>query len=432
MIWPAVAGALLIILLFSELATHSLRDFSRSRLEEYCRLKGRPKRFGMILKRHNDVLVASELLSLLALLAIVMVVVSWLSLVPPTSHTAAAWSAYISELVVFAVVLLSAVVVIPWTVARVTGEKYVYFVWPALKTLLTVAHPLLRAVREVDKFVHRLSGLPQPKEGNAAVITEEIRTVVDEGQREGIIESEARTMIHRVIELQDEDASAIMTPRTDMVCIQVDSTLDEARERLLEAGHSRVPIIGESTDDIVGILYAKDLLKHMHAGNGQAMKLREIAREPFYVPETTGIDKLLETMKRKHVQMAIVVDEYGGVAGLVTMEDILEEIVGEIVDEYDRAQEEGIWPIDSEIIEVEARVHIDDLNERFGYELPEDGDFDTVGGFVFNQLGRIPEPSESLTWNKLRITVLDADKRKIHKLRIELDPTLAAAPAEES
>ena len=173
-----------------------------------------------------------------------------------------------------------------------------------LSGLLAVAQPVVSLFYKVDKFVHQFCGLQEPHNGGVSTLTEEIRTVVDEGQREGVLESEARTMIHRVMELQEEDVAAVMMPRTNMHCIQADSTFEEACKRLLEVGHSRIPVIGETTDDtddIVGILYAKDLLKYMDAANGQTVKLSQIVREPFYVLETTGIDKLLETMKRKRV-----------------------------------------------------------------------------------------------------------------------------------
>src|SRR5262249_2977933 len=179
---------------------------------------------------------------------------------------------------------------------------------------------------------------------DAAVVGDEIRAVVDEGRREGVIESDAGQMIHRVMELQDEDVAAIMTPRTEMFCIDVESSLDEARLKLIESGHSRVPVIGESTDDILGLLYAKDFLKAVgpHRSGDPIPVLRDLLREPVYVPVTTQIPALLELLKRKKVHIAIVLDEYGGVAGLVTMEDILEEIVGEIADEFDDEFEQQI------------------------------------------------------------------------------------------
>ena len=191
---------------------------------------------------------------------------------------------------------------------------------------------------------------------------------------------------------------------------------------MIESGHSRIPVIGDSTDDVLGILYAKDLLKALEpTRSGQAISvLRDIIREPVFVPITTEIPSLLELMKRQKVHIAIVHDEYGGVAGLVTMEDILEEIVGEISDEYDDEQQnDEIHMLSSSTIEVSARVRLDELNRRFDYGFPEDDDFDTVGGFVFSQKGSMPSSGESFTWKKLRLTVLNADARVVKRLRID-------------
>ncbi len=212
-----------------------------------------------------------------------------------------------------------------------------------------------------------------------------------------------------------------------MECVPATATLEEARLLMVAGGHSRMPVIGSSPDDIVGILYAKELLRHMSAENGdQSLSLKDVVREPFYVPETIGIDKLLESMKRRGVHIAIVIDEYSGVAGLVTMEDVLEEIVGEIVDEYDTADDTGIRQIGPNAVDVEPWVRIDDLDEQFQFDLPDDEDYDTVGGFVYAQLGRIPKRRETVAWKQLRVTVLEADKRRILKLRVENLGTTAA------
>lgn len=431
LVWPALAAILVLAEFFGALACYALRGFSRSRLDEVCRQNGRPERFGVILRRAEPTLLALELWWLVGLAILVAAVLAtcqaW-----QLPDSAAGWTAYSARLLGALAGLAALCVVVPWSIARVAGEPFLFRAWPLLCALRALTTPLLRLSDRFDRFTHRVSGVAEPAAGDAAVITEEILTVVDEGQREGVLEQDAGTMIHRVMEMAREDVAAIMTPRTDMVSLHVDSSLEDARQLLLEAGHSRLPVIGASTDDVIGVLYAKDLLKHLDAVNGQAIRLRDIVREPFYVPETTRIDSLLEAMKRKRVQMAIVLDEYGGVAGLVTMEDILEEIVGEIVDEYDTAEEEeGIRQVGPGVHEVDARVHIDDLNEQFDFNLPEDGDFETIGGFTFTQFGRVPQPQESFTYGQLRITVLEADKRKINKLRIEVDPALAAATAEE-
>ena len=249
--------------------------------------------------------------------------------------------------------------------------------------------------------------------------------MVEEGEREGVLESGSTAMIQRVMQLQDEDVGAILTPRTEMDCVSADLTLEEARKQLIESGHSRMPVIGDSTDDVLGILYAKDLLKALApTRNGHTIPvLRDIIREPVFVPMTTAIPSLLELMKRQKIHIAIVHDEYGGVAGLVTMEDILEEIVGEISDEYDDEQvSDDIRELNPTTIEVSARVRLDELNRRFDFELPEDGEFDTVGGFVFSQKGSMPSSGESFAWHKLLFTVLNADARVVKRLRIERTP----------
>ncbi|MEX0702424.1 MAG: hemolysin family protein [Planctomycetales bacterium] len=425
----AAIGALLVVDFLAAVAAGSLREFSFSQLEEVCRAHGREDRFGRILKRHEPARLLSEALFVLAtvgLAAILFVTLDWGR---PPEGGGWDWTAYVAEFVLLVSAYLALLVVLPWTVARVVGERFLYRAWPALEVLLWFGTPFLAAAEWLDRVMHRLTGVQEPENGHAATLTEEIRSVVDEGQREGLLESEAGTMIHRVMELQDEDTAAVMTPRTDMVCIPATASLEEARERMLEAGHSRIPVIGESTDDIMGVLYAKDLLRCLHEGRTDA-SIADIAREPFYVPETTGIDTLLETFKRERVHLAIVLDEYGGVAGLVTLEDILEEIVGEIVDEYDEAEEAGVLSIAPGVAEVDARVHIDDLNEQLELDLPEDADFDTIGGFVCTELGRVPEPGETFHWKQLRFTVLEADKRKVDRVRIERDETLAATPPE--
>ncbi len=421
---------LLLLACCASLSCYALRSFSRHRLEEICAVRSRPARFGQILRDAESVLLSTELLTVALSILAIAVGSLWIaaaSATPPTPEATHALTSYqIGEWLLFGAALLIALVVVPWSVARIAGERVLFLAWPILETVNSLARPMRSLMRRLDVIMHRLAGRTQPSEGTEIAITEEIRTVMDAGQREGLLESEARSMIHRVMELHDQDAAEVMTPRTDMNCIPASATLEEARRQLLNVGHSRVPVIGSSADDIVGILYAKDLLKNLD-GSNPSPPLRSIVRKPFYVPETTGIDSLLETMKRKRVQMAIVLDEYGGVAGLVTMEDILEEIVGEIVDEHDPEEAELIHQTDANVTEVDARTHIDDLNDQCGYQLPEDGDYDTVGGFVVSLLGRIPEVAEQFNWKNLTFTILEADTRKIVKLRIESKPNHAAA-----
>lgn len=429
---PVLVGGLACGLFLLLWAAYSLRDFSRSRLDEICRQRGVESRFGDILRGHEDVLLAVELL--IAALSVAFILLGYdffrsQLAVPVDWGTSLAFGFEIFSL---AVAFLFGAVVLPWTLARVAGEPFLARCWPLLKLLRFLLTPLIALCTRIDRMSHRLAGLPEPDGTNQQSITEEIRSVVDEGQREGLLHQDARTMIHRVIDLESEDVAAIMTPRTEMHVIQSDTSLQDARNLLLEFGHSRVPVIGDSIDDIVGILYAKDLLQHFHGDNNQEVPLREIVRDPIYVPDATHIDQLLERMKRDHVHIAIVIDEYSGVAGLVTMEDILEEIVGKITDEYDPEEEEGIRSVSPDVIDVEAWVHIDELNEKFDFDLPEEGDYETIAGFVFEQLGRVPAVRDVVKWNQLSVTVLEADERRILKVRIEIDRTLAATSSDEN
>jgi CBS domain containing-hemolysin-like protein len=418
---PTAAGLGLVGCFTFSLAAHSLRDFSRSRLAELCERRGNAGRFGEVLRRHESVFIACDAFALLALFGFLACAATWLGLVPGGVHAGEPVAATLWVMLLMFIALLARLV-LPWTIARVAGEAFLCRSWPALRLVEFLMLPLILTARRLDRLSHRIAGRPEPASGDAAALTEEIRSVVDEGQREGLIEAEAGSMIQRVIELQNEDIGAVMTPRTDMVTLRADATIEEARRKFINVGHSRVPVVGESVDDVIGLLYAKDLLTYLaiDGAAGRERSIRDLVREPFYVPITTGVDTVLETMKRERVHMAVVVDEYGGVAGLVTLEDVLEEIVGDIVDEYDPAEETGYSRLSDGAFDAEGWVHLDDLNEEFHLELPEDEDFDTLGGFVANELARVPEVGEQFVWKNLRLTITEADRRKVNRVRVEI------------
>jgi CBS domain containing-hemolysin-like protein len=224
-------------------------------------------------------------------------------------------------------------------------------------------------------------------------------------------------MIASVMEFRDKDVAEIMTPRTEIIAMPTTATLFEAKETIVREGHSRIPVYGENIDDILGVLYAKDLL---NCDEREPFDPTEVMRKVPFVPETKRIPDLLKELREKKVHLAIVVDEYGGTAGLVTIEDIIEEIVGEISDEYETAEPAPIRRLDERTLEVDARVHIDELNEELHIELPEDKDYDTVGGFMFSEMGKVPAVGEELRYRNVRFKVLDAEARKINRLRVEL------------
>ena len=415
---------------WSALGCDALREFSYSRLEELCEKRGVANRFGEILKKQGEALLALEFLltmSTLGLAAVLCYWIGWPNQAPQGNESLQSSPAnsqlqFILNYAFFAALAFVAADLLPWTIARVASERFLCTYWPGIEFLQTILTPLLWIALQLDRYAHRITGRTELETDDTSKIEEEIRSVVEEGEREGVLESGSTAMIQRVMQLQDEDVGAILTPRTEMDCVSADLTLEEARQQLIESGHSRMPVIGDSTDDVLGILYAKDLLKALApTRNGHTIPvLRDIIREPVFVPMTTAIPSLLELMKRQKIHIAIVHDEYGGVAGLVTMEDILEEIVGEISDEYDDEQvNDDIRELNPTTVEVSARVRLDELNRRFDFELPEDGEFDTVGGFVFAQKGSMPSSGESFTWHKLLFTVLNADARVVKRLRIE-------------
>ncbi len=429
-----LCATLLMLIFLSAVACHSLRSFSRNRLDEICEKNGTPDRFLEILRTWDTVLVGAQTVLVIFSVALVAIAVSAWDLVPAVDARPKAgveWFNLAMKWLCLIVILLLTTVVFPRAISNVVGERYLYRTWRMIQAASLPVRPVIWLAAHVDMLLHRLFGMEEPDPNSPETLAAEIRTIVDAGQRAGAIDSNAHTMIDQVMDLKDADVASVMTPRTEMFCLRADLTIQEARQVVLEAGHTRLPLIGKSPDDILGILYAKDLLGYVHEIGDSASPLTDIARGAFYVPETTSVDRLLETMNRKRVHMGVVLDEYGGVAGIVTMEDLLEEIVGEIVDEYDAEETDPIQRVSDDVNEVDARVHIDDLVEEFQYDLPQDRDYDTIGGFVFSHLGRIPKPDETFSWGKLRFTVLDADQRRLLKLRIEHDESLSAVRRDE-
>lgn len=413
------------VLLFClTLLCFSLRDFSRSRLEDICKENGQPGRFGDILQSYERALLLSELQLLLGLL-----IAAWLASdstvfgdisfpKETTIQNIAMWLLHVAAVLITVCFVL---IILPWTLSRVTGEKFLYRTWSVYRFICNLFSPIWTFASHLDRIVHRIFSLPEPdSDAAASLLTEELLTVVDESRREGVIQSNASTMIHRVVDLQTEDVAAIMTPRTDMVTIDADMPLERAYRQMLDSGFSRVPVIRDGIDDIVGILYSRDLLAcALDKDTRSSRTTEEIARDVLYAPESQGIGDLLESMRARKVHMAIVVDEYSGVSGLVTLEDILEEIVGDISDEYD-TNDESLWKLHKAgTTEVDARFHLDDLNEEFGYAFPEDEEYDTIGGFVLACFGRIPAKGDEHHWKELKLTVLDADERQLKRIKIE-------------
>lgn len=400
----------------ASLGTRALRNFSRHDLEEIASRRGQPERFSQILRLHETIALGTEMLGNLCA-ALALVAGSWWAVERWGSD--GSWSALLAISAGLGLVLATTTTWVPWSLSRLSAEGFLYHTWPLWKFLAVLATPLVLGAKLVDTALHRIAGRT-PQNVDEESIEEEIRAIVTEGHRGGLLEEDAREMIEGVIELGDADVSEIMTPRTDMHMVQADMPWEELVDDVIEAGHTRIPVFDANRDDIIGVLYSKDLLPELATGDATSRTpIRELLRKPVFVPETKPVDDLLQMFQQLRTHIAVVLDEYGGVSGLVTIEDVLEEIVGEIVDEYDEEAVQEIQLLDNDTCEALGRTHVDVINEKMKLQLPDDGDFDTIGGFVFTELGRVPLVGESLLWqDQVRIEVVEASKRRIERVLI--------------
>lgn len=313
-------------------------------------------------------------------------------------------------------------VAIPKSVAVHAGESVVIRMRGLIRLIHALGWPVIRINSALDEIVRRLVGAEAMTEEEE--LEEELRTVVSEGEEEGRLDETERDMIEAVVEMRSTAVSEIMRPRTEVEGFEMTDDLGFIRDFITNAGHSRIPVFEGDLDHIVGILYAKDLLAFV--GNGsEKFVLKPILREVQFIPETKPVRDVLAEFKTKKVHMSIVLDEYGGTAGLVTIEDVLEELVGEIQDEYepeDEKEPEILVVCDSRTAEVDGRAYIDDVNdalEEIGLSIPDEDDYDTVGGFVLSALGRIPETGESFRANGVAVRVLEAEPTRVTRVLIE-------------
>ena len=276
----------------------------------------------------------------------------------------------------------------------------------------------------IKSFIRRKS---HPDRGTD--LTEEIHDLMTEGQAKGLISDEESDMVSGVLDLKETKTHSIMIPRTEISATSIDSTLGETIKLVSECGHTRIPFYKKNIDEIVGILHAKDLLKLWGKDPDSGIPL-EILRKPYFVPENQKVSDLLKDLKAEKPHFAMVTDEYGGTAGIITIEDILEEIVGEILDEHD-SEPPLLTSIEESSALVDARLEIEKLEEHFGIQLP-DGDFESVGGFVIHLIGRIPNVGEKIDFEGLSLTIKSADKRRIGKILVAYQALPSPSKKEES
>ena len=293
------------------------------------------------------------------------------------------------------------------------SEQFCQSVARPLRVISVILYPITSVLASMTRRVTELTG---KRFSSFSVTEEELKTMVEVGGEEGTLDKEEQEMIHSIFEFGETAVREVMVPRIDMICVEIGTGRDELLRLISTAGHTRIPLYEENVDTIQGIIHAKDLLKSMSLSSDR-IDLLSIARKPYFIPETKKIDDLLREFQKEKIHMAIVVDEYGGTSGLVTLEDLLEEIVGEIQDEFD-IEEPLISRVDSSTVLVDARINIDDLKEMLEVELPSDG-FETLGGFIFHQMGKVPEEGEEFEYDDLTFTIIDVSKQRISRVRIQ-------------
>ncbi len=271
----------------------------------------------------------------------------------------------------------------------------------------------------IAKVAVRVFGGKVQDEQDSLVSPEVLETLVSVGDSQEILEADEREMISRILDLPDKVAREIMVARTDMACLDISTPEEDVLKTTIECRHTRIPIYEETIDRIIGILHVKDMLEYWAVGN--PINLRQLIhnRTPFFTPESKKISELFRELRAHKQHLAIVVDEYGGTAGIVTLENIIEEIVGEIHDEDEADQQDAYIQLDDNIYSVDARLNLVELNEKLGTEL-EAENIDTIGGFIVDYLGRVPEQNTQFTYRGIRFTIIEADERRIHRIQIQM------------
>ena len=411
----AMTGAL--VALLTAVANKSLAQIAWHELEDYCRRKQNERVFDDIHDRYDTAIASTEILQTGAIITAILAIHSSQS---DLGSERDGWQLSLGMIITL-LAALTLTVWVPREVARCWGTAYLtntWTVWQSLDRLLRPVHFVASSVRFVTR---RLSGHISESSDEEA-LEDEILSIVTEGQHDGLLEDDVREMIAGVIELDNTEVADIMTPRSQMDVVSLDTPWPTILKFVVRVGRTRIPVYNKNLDDVVGLLYVKDLLAFLLDENDDRPRsLSEILREVQRVPKSKRLDELLQSFLHTRSHLAIVVDEFMHVVGLVTIEDILEEIVGEIVDESDAEEPEYFRWVNEHSAEVQARAHVEEVNSQMGIQLPTSHEYDTVGGFILHEFGRIPNNGEILHWNTLQINIEHATKRRIERVRMILN-----------
>jgi putative hemolysin len=317
---------------------------------------------------------------------------------------------------------------VPKAIALQRAERIAVWLAPPIAFLARIAKPIIWLLQVSANSAARLFGIQPAPTGVAAHTEEDIRMIVAEGRQTGGVEEVEEELIYKVFDFAEKEAHDVMVPKPEVVMISVDLPAEECLDAIVDSPFTRYPAYRGSVDEIVGILHVRDLFKALYDRGIENVVIEDLLRTPYFVPETKDLAALLAEFRKTNQHMAIVVDEYGSMEGIVTLEDLLEEIVGEIEDEYD-LPDESLQRIDERTVRVDGTFPIDDFNEQFQTELPQE-DYHTLAGFVFGALGRAPEQNDEVQWNGLLFRVVEVEGARIEQLDVEFLPEEPQAEGE--
>ena len=415
----------LAIMSMSEAALHAIR---RPQLVEELVARGRRgRRAGRMGERRVRYLAAIQVVEFFVIFAFSGIAAAFLA--PRLSEVlrffgiAAAFSDVGAVVATVAALSLMAVLFglfVPRSIGvRHAKQVLLLMVFP-LELITWLTRPLVAGLFFLTRLVTAPFGA-NPQEGTL-VSEEDIKALIETGEEQGVLDVTERDMIHSVFALGEKKVHEVMVPRPDITAIDVNTPPEQVLEAVVSAGHSRIPVYEGSPDEIIGVLYVKDLFRRL--ARGESVTIRPFLRPAQFVPETKKVDELLREMQKDKVHIAIVVDEYGGTAGLVTIEDLVEEIVGEIRDEYD-VDEELVLPVSDHEALMDARVPFSEVKETFGLDDPDgEEEFDTLGGYVTHELGRLPKVGETIQRNRVKFIIESVDGRRIGRIRVIREPAL--------
>ncbi len=323
------------------------------------------------------------------------------------------WFAMLGLTLVVSLLLVLTSDMLPRTLAATRPEKLAVILSKPIQLSLFLLTPFIVIFEWIMQVVSHISGHVY-LDPNRLITADEIKNLITMGEKEGVIESVEKEMIHSIFQISETVVREIMTPRTDIISLVLDTTVEQAIQVIKTHGHSRIPVFEDKVDNMIGVIYAKDLLTVSEREAG----IKAFLREPVFVPETQNIVDLLHHMKKSKFHLALVVDEYGGISGLVTLEDIIEEIIGEVQDEYDQDEKPEFEQLSPTHFLADAGMNVDDLSQRIGIDFPQEEDFDTIGGFVLSLMGKFPTRGEEVSFQNLKFKVRDVSKRRILSVEI--------------